>query len=121
AAPAARVVTIGAPGRRLGLLRRASGAASRVLRRLVGPEVADATLRPDPLRDAAHAPQPALLVHGTADRTVPVQGMAALARARAVAGRVTRTLRVPGAGHFVSVDGRVPEGTFDAIARFARA
>jgi hypothetical protein len=52
---------------------------------------------------------------------VPLEDMAALARARARAGRPTRTLSVPGAGHFVSVDGRVPAGTFDAIARFARA
>lgn len=120
-APVARVVTIAAPGRPLGLLSRASGSASRFLRRLMGSEVAAATLRRNPLPDAARAPQPALLVHGTADRTVPLEDMAALARARERAGRATRTLRVPGAGHFVSVDGRVPEGTFDAIARFARA
>jgi dipeptidyl aminopeptidase/acylaminoacyl peptidase len=120
-APVARVVTIAAPGRPLGLLSRASGSASRFLRRLMGSEVAAATLRRNPLPDAARAPQPALLVHGTADRTVPLEDMAALARARERAGRATRILRVPGAGHFVSVDGRVPEGTFDAIARFARA
>ena len=120
-APVARIVTIGAPGRPLGLLSRASGSAGRFLRRLLGPEVAAATLRRDPLRDAARARQPALLVHGTEDHTVPVEDMAALARARARAGRATQTLRVPGAGHFVSVNGRVPEGAFDAIARFARA
>jgi dipeptidyl aminopeptidase/acylaminoacyl peptidase len=120
-APVSRLVTIGAPGRPLGMLSRASGSASRVLRRLMGPDVANATLRRDPLPDAARAPQPALLVHGTADRTVPPEDMAALARARERAGRPTRTLSVPGAGHFVSVDGRVPAGTFDAIARFARA
>ena len=120
-APATRIVTLAAPGRPLGLLPRATGAAGRFLRRLVGPAVASATLRRDPLRDAARAPQPALLVHGTADRTVPVADMAALAAARERAGRSTRTMTVPGAGHFVSVNGRVPEGALDAIARFARA
>lgn len=118
--PVARIVTLAAPGRPLGLLDRATGAASRFLRRLVGPEVAGATLRRDPRVDAARAGQPALLVHGTADRTVPVADMAALAAVRQRAGRATRTLRVPGAGHFVSVDGRVPGTAFDAIAAFAR-
>jgi dipeptidyl aminopeptidase/acylaminoacyl peptidase len=120
-APATRIVTVAAPGRPLGLLPRGIGPAGRVLRRLLGPTAAAATLRRDPRRDAARARQPALLVHGTADRTVPVADMAALAAARRRAGRATRTLTLPGAGHFVSVDGRVPEGALDAIARFARA
>jgi hypothetical protein len=120
-APATRIVTLAAPGRPLGLLPRGTGSAGRFLRRLLGPEVARATLRRDPRRDAARARQPALLVHGTADRTVPVEDLAVLAAARERAGRSTRTLTVPGAGHFVSVDGRVPEGALDAIARFARA
>jgi len=119
-APVTRIVTVAAPGRPLGLLSRASGAAGRFLTRLVGPGVAGATLRRDPRPAAARAPQPALLVHGTADRTVPVADMAALARARERAGRSSETLRLPGAGHFASVDGRVPEGAFDAIAGFAR-
>lgn len=120
AAPATRIVTLAAPGRPLGLLPRASGTAGRFLRRLVGPEVAAATLRRDPRLDAARAPQPALLVHGTADRTVPIEDMAILEGARERAGRSTQTLAVPGAGHFVSVDGVVPEGALDAIAEFAR-
>jgi dipeptidyl aminopeptidase/acylaminoacyl peptidase len=120
-APATRIVTLAAPGRPLGLLPRGTGAAGRFLQRLLGPGAASATLRRDPLRDAARARQPALLVHGTADRTVPVEDMSALAAARERAGRSTRTLTVPGAGHFVSVDGRVPEGALDAIAWFARA
>ncbi|HET6690567.1 MAG TPA: alpha/beta fold hydrolase, partial [Miltoncostaeaceae bacterium] len=68
--PATRIVTLSAPGRPLGLLPRAAGGASRFLRRLVGPVIADATLRADPLRDAVGARQPALLVQGTRDRTV---------------------------------------------------
>lgn len=121
ASPVERIVTIAAPGRPLGLLERASGSATRFLRRLIGPAAAGATLRTNPLRDAARAPQPALLLHGTEDGTVPIEDMAAIARARREAGRSTRTVAIPGASHFVSVDGRVPEGAFDAIARFARA
>ena len=121
AAPATRIVTLGAPAQPLGRLRRAAGAAGRLLERLAGPAVAAATLGRDPLPDAVRARQPALLVHGTADRTVPLGDMAALARARGRAGLATRTLAVPGAGHFVSVDGVVPDGVFDAVARFAEA
>jgi alpha-beta hydrolase superfamily lysophospholipase len=117
--PATRIVSLSAPGRPLGLLPRAAGAASRFLRRLVGPAVADATLRVDPLRDAAAAPQPALLVQGTRDRTVPFADMGRLAAARRAAGRPTRTLAVPGAGHFLQVEGRVPLRVLDAIAAFA--
>ncbi len=117
-APVQRVVTLSAPGRRLALLPRVSGTAARLLARLVGPEVASATLGRNPVPDAVRAPQPALLVHGTADRTVPVSDMTRIARARERAGRPTRTLRVPGAGHFLQVEGRVPDRTLDAIAAF---
>ncbi|HTI33030.1 MAG TPA: alpha/beta fold hydrolase, partial [Miltoncostaea sp.] len=117
--PAPRIVSLSAPGRPLGLLPRAAGTASRFLRRLVGPEVAAATLRRDPLRDAAAARQPALLVQGTADRTVPFADMARLAAVRRAAGLPTRTLPVPGAGHFLQVEGRVPLRVLDAVAAFA--
>jgi pimeloyl-ACP methyl ester carboxylesterase len=117
-APVARVVTLSAPGRPLALLPRVSGAAGRLLRRLVGPEVARATLRRDPRADAARARQPALLVQGTRDRTVPISDMGLLAAARRRAGLATTTLRVPGAGHFLQVEGRVPLRTLDAIAAF---
>jgi pimeloyl-ACP methyl ester carboxylesterase len=81
--------------------------------------VADATLRTDPLRDAAAARQPALLVQGTRDRTVPFEDMGRIAAARRAAGRATTTLPVPGAGHFLQVEGRVPLRVLDAIAAFA--
>ena len=118
--PATRVVTLSTPGRPLGLLPRVAGTAGRFLRRLVGPEVSRATLSRDPLRDAVRVRQPALLVHGTRDRTVPLSDMALIAGARRVAGRPTTTLRVPGAGHFLQVEGRVPLRALDAIAAFAR-
>lgn len=117
--PATRIVSLSAPGRPLGLLPRAAGTASRFLRRLVGPVIADATLGADPRRDAAAARPPALLVQGTRDRTVPFADMARLAAARRAEGRPTRTLPVPGAGHFLQVEGRVPLGVLDAIAAFA--
>ena len=117
-APAARVVTLSAPGRPLGLLPRVSGTAGRVLRRLVGPEVARATLRRDPRVDAALVRQPVLLVAGTRDRTVPISDMALLAAARREAGWPTTTLTVPGAGHFLQVEGRIPLRALDAVAAF---
>ena len=117
-APATRVVTLSAPGRPLGLLPRVSGTAGRVLRRLVGPEVARATLRRDPRVDAALVRQPVLLVQGTRDRTVPVSDMALLAAARREGGLPTTTLTVPGAGHFLQVEGRVPLRALDAVAAF---
>ena len=49
---------------------------------------------------------------------LPVSDMTRLARARERAGLPTRTLRVPGAGHFLQVEGRVPDRTLDAIAAF---
>ena len=78
--PATRIVSLSAPGRPLGLLPRAAGAASRFLRRLVGP----GGRRRDPRRATPcatppRARQPALLVQGTADRTVPFADMARLA------------------------------------------
>jgi alpha-beta hydrolase superfamily lysophospholipase len=117
--PATRIVSLSAPGRPLGLLPRAAGTASRFLRRLVGPAIARATLRTDPLPDAAAARQPALLVQGTRDRTVPYADMARIGAARRAAGRPTRTLPVPDAGHFLQVEGRVPLRVLDAIAAFA--
>jgi fermentation-respiration switch protein FrsA (DUF1100 family) len=117
-APVQRVVTLSAPGRRLELLPRVSGTAARLLARLVGSDVASATLGRNPVPDAVRAPQPALLVHGTADHAVPVSDMTRIARARDRAGRPTRTLPVPGAGHFLQVEGRVPDRTLDAIASF---
>ncbi len=119
-APATRVVTLSAPGRRLGLLPRVSGTASRLLTRLIGADVARATLGRDPRPDAAAVRQPVLLVHGTRDRTVPIADMGLLAAARAAADRRTSTLTVPGAGHFLQVEGRVPARALDAVAAFAR-
>ncbi|WP_217915284.1 alpha/beta hydrolase family protein [Miltoncostaea marina] len=116
--PATRVVTLASPGRPLGQLRRAAGAPGRLLQRLAGAAVANATLRHDPLRDAVRARLPLLAVHGTRDRTVPVAEMGRIADARRAAGLPTRTLRVPGAGHFLQVDGRVPAPALDAVARF---
>lgn len=119
-APATRVVALSAPGRRLALLPRVSGTASRLLQRLLGADVARATLDRDPRQDAAALRQPVMLVHGTRDRTVPLSDMSLLAAARRQAGRSTTTLTVPGAGHFLQVEGRVPARTLDAIAAFAR-
>ena len=119
-APATRVVTLSAPGRRLGLLPRVSGTANRLLTRLIGADVARATLGRDPRPDAAAVRQPVLLVHGTRDRTVPIADMGLLAAARAAADRRTSTLTVPGAGHFLQVEGRVPARALDAVAAFAR-
>ncbi len=116
--PATRVVTLSAPGRPLGLLPRVSGGAGRFLDRLVGTGVARATLGRDPIRDAVRAPQPALLVHGTRDRTVPIADMARLAGARQAVGLPTRTLRVQGVGHFLESDGAIPAGMLDAVASF---
>jgi dipeptidyl aminopeptidase/acylaminoacyl peptidase len=118
-APATRVVALSAPGRRLGLLPRASGTASRLLTRLIGSDVARATLGRDPRPDAAAVRQPVMLVHGTRDRTVPISDMGLLASARQDAGRRTTTLTVPGAGHFLQVEGRVPARALDAVAAFA--
>ena len=112
-------LTLAAPGRPLGLLPRVAGTANRFLRRLVGPEVSRATLGRDPLRDAVRVRRPVLLVHGTRDRTVPLSDMALIAGARRAAGLPTTTLTVPGAGHFLQVEGRVPLRTLDAIAAFA--
>lgn len=117
-APATRVVTLSAPGRPLGLLPRAAGAPGRLLNRLAGRASARATLGRDPRRDAARAAQPALLVHGTRDHTVPVADMGRLAAARRAAGLSTRTLPVPGVGHFLEVEGRVPSGMLDTVAAF---
>ena len=119
-APATRVVALSAPGRRLGLLPRVSGTASRLLQRLLGADVARATLDRDSRPDAAALRQPVMLVHGTRDRTVPIADMSLLAAARREAGRRTTTLTVPGAGHFLQVEGRVPARVLDAVAAFAR-
>lgn len=116
--PATRVVALSAPGRPLGLLPRVSGGARRLLDRLAGPGVAEATLSADPRRAAAGARQPVLLVHGTRDGTVPVADMAILAAARRAAGLPVRTVRVPGANHFLQVEGRVPPATVRQIAAF---
>ncbi len=116
--PATRVVTLAAPGRPLGLLPRVSGGANRFLRRLAGPAVARATLRSDPVPAALRMRLPALLVHGTRDGTVPVGDMAILAAARRGAGLPTRTVRVPGANHFLEVEGRIPAATIRQIAAF---
>jgi dipeptidyl aminopeptidase/acylaminoacyl peptidase len=116
--PATRVVALSAPGRPLGLLPRVSGGARRFLDRLAGPGAARATLGTDPRRAAADAVQPALLVHGTRDGTVPVDDMGILAAARRAAGLPTRTLRVAGANHFLQVEGRVPAATIRKIAAF---
>ncbi len=117
-APVTRVVTLSAPGRPLGALPRVSGTAGRLLDRLAGTAVSRATLARDPRRDAARAPQPALLVHGTRDRTVPIGDMALLAKARRQKALPTRTLRVAGVGHFLEIDGRAPAGMLDAVAAF---
>ncbi len=113
------MVALSAPGRRLGLLPRVSGTANRLLARLIGPDVARATLGRDPRADAAALRQPVMLVHGTRDRTVPISDMGLLAAARRAAGRRTTTLTVAGAGHFLQVEGRVPARTLDAVAAFA--
>lgn len=118
-APATRVVTLSAPGRRLGLLPRVSGTAGRLLKRLIGPGAARATLGRDPRPDAAALRQPVLLVHGTRDRTVPLTDMGLLLAARERAARDTTTLTVPGAGHFLQVEGRVSARALDAVAAFA--
>lgn len=119
-APVTRVVTLSAPGRPLGSLPRVSGAAGRLLDRLTGTAGARATLGRDPRTDAAAARVPALLAHGTRDRTVPIADMARLAAARRAAGLPTRTLRIAGVGHFLEIDGRVPGGMLDAVAAFVR-
>ncbi len=118
-APATRVVTLAAPGRRLGLLPRAAGTPERLLSRLIGPDVAAATLERDPRPDAAAARQPVLLVHGARDRTVPIADMALLKTARDAARRRTATLRIPGVGHSLQVEGRLSARIVDAVAGFA--
>ena len=75
--------------------------------------------RLDPAPDPAETPS-VMLVHGTRDRTVPIADMSLLAAARREAGRRTTTLTVPGAGHFLQVEGRVPARVLDAVAAFAR-
>jgi dipeptidyl aminopeptidase/acylaminoacyl peptidase len=119
--PATRVVTLAAPGRPLRLLPRVSGAAARLLDRLVGPRAARATLGSDPRRAAVRAARPALLVHGTRDGTVPVSDLDRLAAVRRAAGLPTATLRVPGADHFLQVGGRMPEATVERVASFVTA
>ena len=120
-APATRVVALSAPGRPLGALPNVPGTtADRVLARLVSGDVARATLGRDPRVNAAAVRQPVLLVQGTADPVVPPSDMGLLLAARRAAGLPTRTLRVPGAGHFLDVKGRVPAGALDAVAAFAR-
>ena len=120
-APATRVVSLSAPGRPLGALPEVPGtAADRLLTRLMSPAVARATLGRDPRVDAAAVRQPTLLVQGTADRVVPIADMGLLLAARRAAGRPTTTLRIPRAGHFLEVEGRVPARALDAVAAFAR-
>ena len=80
--------------------------------------MARATLGHDPRVDAAPASAgPARARH--ADRTVPISDMGLLLGAREAAGRTTADVRVPGVGHFLEVDGRVPTGMLDAVAAFA--
>ena len=119
-APATRVVSLSAPGRPLSMLPKVpGGTANRLLARLVGSDVARATLDRDPRIDAAAVRQPTLLVQGTADGVVPISDLGRLLAARTAAGRPTTTLRVPGAGHFLKVEGRVPARVVDTIAAFA--
>jgi len=119
-APATRVISLSAPGRPLSMLPEVpGGTADRLLARLVGGDVARATLNRDPRVDAAAVRQPTLLVQGTADRVVPIADLGLLRAARTAAGRPTSTIRVPGAGHFLKVEGRVPARVLDAIAAFA--
>ena len=119
-APATRVIALSAPGRPLSTLPKVpGGTADRLLARLVGGDVARATLNRDPRVDAAAVRQPTLLVQGTADGVVPISDLGLLLAARTAAGRPTSTIKVPGAGHFLKVEGRVPARVLDAIAAFA--
>jgi uncharacterized protein len=119
--PATRVVTLASPGRPLGRLAGDAGESpSRLLRRLAGAGAARATLGPDPRRAAARTPQPALLIHGLLDRTVPPSDLAALAAVRRRAGHPTRVLRLRGGNHFLLVGGVVPPPMLDRIAAFVR-
>jgi len=69
--------------------------ADRRLRRRLGFGFADL----DPLREAALLSQPLLLVHGEADRDVPVEHSRRIAAAAAQAGVLVETWFLPGAGH----------------------
>jgi dipeptidyl aminopeptidase/acylaminoacyl peptidase len=111
-----RVVTLAAPGRPLAAI----DSRANLVKRVVGPRIAAATISVDPRPIAAAVHQPALLLQGSADRTVPPVDLDRLAAARRAAGRPTMTVRVPGAGHDVTVHGRLPGWMLDRIARFLR-
>ncbi|MBI2684555.1 MAG: alpha/beta fold hydrolase [Actinobacteria bacterium] len=115
-----RVVTLAAPGRPLAALAPSGGI--RVVRRLAGSAAANALIRANPIRDAARVRQPVLVVHGTADRVVPVGDAARIVGARRRAGRATELVRVPGLGHqLLDARGRVPPALARRVARFVAA
>jgi hypothetical protein len=117
-APVRSVVTIGAPGRPL---TRVAGVGESALRLLVGDSAARAALARNPLRDAAAVRAPLLVAHGTADPVVPVADARRIVRARRAAGRPTALLAVPGGGHNLHVDARIPAAALDRIAARLRA
>jgi dipeptidyl aminopeptidase/acylaminoacyl peptidase len=111
-----RVVTLAAPGRPL----VAIDSRANLVKRVVGPRIAAATIGVNPLPIAAAVRQPTLLLQGSADHTVPPVDLDRLAAARRAAGRPTVTVRVPGAGHDITVHGRLPPWVLDRIAGFLR-
>lgn len=117
-ADADRVVTMAAPARPLG---RLGPGIRRVIASVGGERAARETLARDPRRDAAALAAPALVVHGTRDRTVPYADAAALVAARRDAGRRVDLLAIRGADHSLQVADRTPARAWDSIARFLRA
>lgn len=114
-----RVVTMAAPARPLSAYARTSLTA---LRALAGNRAAAAIASANPVRDAARLRAPLLIVHGTADNTVPVTDANLLRNARRSAGRPTLRAIVPGLGHqLLTPDERPPAGLVARIARFVRS
>ncbi len=118
AARADRVVTMAAPARPLG---RLGPGIRRIIVRVGGERAARETLTRDPRRDAARLPAPALVVHGTRDRTVPYSDAAALVGARRKAGRPVQLLTLRRGDHSLMVGRRTPAPAWDRIARFIRS
>lgn len=113
-----RVVTLAAPARPLSAYARGG---IEIVRRLAGPRAAAAIARANPQRDARALRAPLLIVHGDADRTVPVGDSLLLSTARRSTGRPTRRAIVPGLGHQLLNEGaQVPPGLATRIARFVR-
>lgn len=116
--PLSAVATVGAPGRPI---REVAGARPTAPARIEGTaaEAFSASVARDPAADATRVSQPLIVVHGAADRVVPVTDAALLAEAHR---GPTPVVRIAGADHFARVGGieePIADRAADAIAGLA--